>query len=159
MFNYQKQTVSSGVSAKQLFGGYSMTDSNSYVTLFAGPDPADSDRMLVRKLVQIGIGSYAYEETRVNRKDGGSVHTTLTKVHGFDLNEKVSNHELNIRGMHRAMPNVLAYSLYFRPSAGHLSIVENSLWKTSGTTWSDWWRTVMDRRDMSAYLQRRWNHF
>ena len=86
------------------------------------------------------------------------MHTTLTKVHGFDLNEKVSNHELNIRGMHRAMPNVLAYSLYFRPSAGHLSIVENSLWKTSGTTWSDWWRTVMDRRDMSAYLQRRWNH-
>ena len=61
--------MSSGVSGKQLFDGFSMSDSYSYVTLFAGPDPADSNRMLVRKLVQIGIASYAYEETRVNRKD------------------------------------------------------------------------------------------
>ena len=56
------------------------------------------------------------------------------------------------------MPNLLGFSLYFRPSANHFSIAENSLWKASGSTWSDWWQTVVDRRDMSAYLRRRFNH-
>ena len=37
------------------------------------------------------------------------------------------------------MPNILGFSLYFRPSANHFSISENTLWKASGSTWSDWW--------------------
>ena len=90
MFNYSKTTISSGVDAKQIFGGYAMTDHESFVTLFAGVDPADNDRMLVRKLVRLNKSTYAYEETRVNRTDN-SVHTNLVKVHGFNLNEKVSN--------------------------------------------------------------------
>ena len=90
MFNYSKTTISSGVDGKQIFGGYSMTDHESYVTLYAGVDPADQDRMLVRKLVRLSQTSYAYEETRVNRNDA-SVHTNLIKVHGFDLNEKMTN--------------------------------------------------------------------
>ena len=117
MYNYSSGTAFGGISAKTLFHGYSRFDNESYVTLFAGPDPADANRMLVRKLVKLDAGSYAYEETRVNRADGGSVHTTLTKVHGFDLNEKLSNKELNIRGIHRPLPNVMGFSLFFKPSA------------------------------------------
>lgn len=62
----------------------------SYVTLFAGVDPADQNKMLVRKLVRLNKATYAYEETRVSREDS-SVHTNLVKVHGFDLNEKMTN--------------------------------------------------------------------
>ena len=90
MFNYSKTTISSGVDAKQIFGGYAMTAHESYVTLFAGVDPADQNKMLVRKLVRLNKATYAYEETRVSREDS-SVHTNLVKVHGFDLNEKMTN--------------------------------------------------------------------
>ena len=146
------------VNAKQIFHGYGRMDNESYVTLFAGPDPADKDRMLVRKLIKLDEGSYAYEETRVNRNDGGAIHTQLTKVHGFDLNEKIDNRELNIRGMHRAMPHILGFSLYYRPNANHLSIVENTLEKASGSTWGELMQNLRDKRDMSTYLKRRFFH-
>jgi len=38
--------------------------------IFLGPDPADSNRMLIRKIIQLDEGSYAYEETRVTRQEG-----------------------------------------------------------------------------------------
>ena len=36
---------------KKVIGGFVPGDYSSYKTLFAGPDPADRDRVLVRKLV------------------------------------------------------------------------------------------------------------
>ena len=93
--------------------------------------------MLVRRIIQLSDSTYAYEETRVTRNTSGnkqpSVHTTISKIAGFDLKEHLTPEEASIRGQHRAMPNVLGFSLYFRKTnAGlnHLSIVENSLWKT-----------------------------
>ena len=84
------------------------------ITLSAGPDPADPDRVLIRSLVKINVLTYAYEETRINRVDK-SLHKTITKVHGFNLREYVSNEERSIRDLHRPMPNIIGFSLYFRP--------------------------------------------
>lgn len=141
------------------------------ITLFAGPDPADSDRVLIRKIVQINLHTYAYEETHINRATGSSVpsvHKTITKIHGFDLKEELSNQERQIRMAHRPMPNILGFSLYWKPLSpatffsslsknimwAHFSIVENTLWKSNGQTWQGWWSTWKDRRDMSWHLAR-----
>ena len=35
----------------KILGGISLSDYDSHKTLFAGPDPADSNRILIRKLV------------------------------------------------------------------------------------------------------------
>jgi len=127
-----------------------------------GPDPADPSRVLVRKIVQINENSYGYEETRITRQPEGklpSVHTHLTKLSLFDLHEKVSKAEMKLRRMHRPMPHVLGFSLYYRKTGfgqNHLSIVENTLWKSTGESWAEWWQTCNDRRDMSRYLRRRW---
>jgi hypothetical protein len=56
--------------AKRVFGGINMMDNDSFTTLFCGPDPADDNRILIRKIVKINNGTYAYEETRITR--GGS---------------------------------------------------------------------------------------
>lgn len=124
--------------AKHSFGG----PLDSTITLFAGPDPADSDRVLIRKLVQINLTTYAYEETRINRATESkkpSVHKTITKISGFNLKEYVSVEERQIRDQHRPLPNIIGFSLYFRPLKesmwNHFSIVENTLWKSNGQTW------------------------
>ena len=73
----------------------------SSITLFAGPDPADDDKVLIRQVVQVNLNTYAFVETHINRATGvdgkPSVHKTITKIHGFDLKEKVSNEERQIR--------------------------------------------------------------
>jgi hypothetical protein len=53
----------------------------------------------------------------------------------------------------------MGFSLYYKKlSAGmHFSIVENSLFKNSGSTWKEWFQDLRDRRDMSAYLRGRWS--
>lgn len=160
MFN-SATTTSKTFDPKRIFGGMSMLDSQSYTTLFCGPDPADENRILIRKIVKINIGTYAYEETRITR--GGPrpvVHTNLTKIHGFDLDEKLSVQEIAIRAMHRPRPQILGFSLYYKPldRTNHVSIVENSLWKIAGCTWTEWFQAFNDRRDMSAYLSRRFWH-
>lgn len=126
-----------------------------------GPDPADPERILVRKIVKLRDHSYAYEETRVTRngKKLPEVHTVMHKLPQFDLDEEVDNKELAYRYRFRSLPNMLGFSLYYRKTGSglnHLSIVENSLWKTSGNTWSQWWKDLNDRRDIAAYLRKRW---
>ena len=62
--------------------------------------------------------------------------------------------------MFRPLKNVLGYSLYSRVMKDegkfHISIVENSLLKKSGHTWTDWFNDLRDRRDISKYLLYRW---
>lgn len=129
--------------------------------IIKGPDPAEPNRILIRKIVQINEATYAYEETRITRNEGKqpTVHTQMSKLHDVNLREDLTDREINIRGQHRAMPNVTGFSLYYRKTGygtNHFSIVENSLWKISGNTWSQWWSNWNDRRDMSAYLRTRW---
>ena len=61
--------------------------------------------------------------------------------------------------LHRAVPNVMAYSLYSRMLASgrsHFSIVENTMFKTyKGSVW-DWWKDNSDRKAMASYLNMRW---
>ena len=61
--------------------------------------------------------------------------------------------------MHRAMPNVIGFSFYYRKcdmGFNHMSIVENTLWKANKLSWADWWQTYKDRRDIKAYVKGRW---
>ena len=88
--------------------------------LCLGPDPADPNRLLIRKIVQLREGNYAYEETTISKSNDKEdpaprVHTTLSKVgNSFDLQEHVTNEENAMRTMYRPMPNVIGFSLYSR---------------------------------------------
>ena len=110
-----------------------------------GPDPADSNRILVRKIIQLNENSYGYEETRITRQGEGklpTVHSQVTKLSLFNLHEHVGKQEMTIRKMHRAIPHVVGFSLYFRKTGfgpNHLSITENTLWKASQESWAEWW--------------------
>ena len=160
MFNYAAQAVTS-FSPGKVLGGADVADSTSYRTLFCGPDPADPERVLVRKILELSNGRYAYEETTITpNQDAGvpSVHTTAWKIHGWDMKEEVTQKEINTRLMHRPMPNSVAFSLYYRKTNGgtnHLSIVENTLWKPN-YSWNQMWADWNDRRDLSKYLKFRW---
>mgnify|MGYP006299154021 CR=1 FL=1 len=49
----------------------------------------------------------------------------------------------------------MGFSLYSRLTdtyAMHGSIVENTLFKASGTSWLEWLADMRDRRDISKYL-------
>ncbi len=127
-----------------------------------GPDPADPERVLVRKVIELQDGKYAYEETTItpNAATGvPSVHSTAYKIHQWDLKENVTQKEINTRIAYRPMPNCVAFSLYFRQTevgTNHLSIVENTLWKPGQGTWRQWWSDWKDRRDLSRYMRFRW---
>ena len=85
--------------------------------LLTGLDPADPERVLIRKIVNISDGQYAYEETRISKdpeRPNPRVHTTISKLNGFDLKEHLSNRELSTRGKFRPLPNVVGFSLYYR---------------------------------------------
>ena len=131
-----------------------------------GPDPADPSRVLVRKILKLREGSYAYEETRISKsvEDGNikpRVHSQVSKIgNEFDLQKHVSNEELNMRGAFRPLPNLIGFSLYSRAldsGLNHVSIIEGSMEKTSGVGWVEWFRDMRDRRDMANYLKMRWN--
>jgi len=81
MFNYA--TSFSGFSSNKVLGGIKRNDNASFRTLYCGkskpilniylgPDPAAPERVLVRKLVELNEGSWAYEETRVTKCEGKS---------------------------------------------------------------------------------------
>ena len=147
----------------KVLGGASPMDYNTHRTLFAGPDPADPKRVLVRKLVQTSENVWCFEESRISASatEGAvpTVHTTLHRLGEMDVNEALSDEELQIRLGYRAMPNVIGFSLFLRAyenkNRGSLSIVENSLAK-QGDRWSTWFRDLQDKRDISAYLKMRW---
>ena len=74
----------------KILGGIGPGDYNSHKTLFAGPDPADKNRVLIRKLVQTSDNVWCFEEARITPSDKGgnpSVHTTLHRLGWFDINE------------------------------------------------------------------------
>lgn len=159
MFNFA--TTSGVFRPERVLGGLSRSDADSYRTLSCGPDPADPSRVLIRKIIQINETTYGYEETRITKNAEGkpSVHSQVSKLHGWNLHEQVSNQEAIMRAMHRALPNVIGFSLYYRKTTSginHLSVVENTLWKASQISWGEWWQTLNDRRDLSRYLMRRW---
>jgi hypothetical protein len=53
----------------------------------------------------------------------------------------------------------MGFSLYSRWSERdhkfYGSIIENSLYKKSGSTWTEWWEDLKDRRDMNGYIYKR----
>jgi hypothetical protein len=133
----------------------------TFYPLHKGPDPADPERVLVRKILELRDGKYAYEETTISPTDSGvpTVHTTAIKLYMWDMKEVVSQKELNTRLLHRPQPNCVGFSLYYRKTdAGkdHLHIVENTIWKPFTGTWTNWWLDWKDRRDISKYLRYRW---
>ena len=127
---------------KKILGGATMGDYNTHRTLFAGPDPADPSRVLVRKLVQTGENTWCVEEARITpNKNGGqpSVHTTMHRLGWLDINEPLTEEELSIRLQYRSMPNVIGFSLFTRAWENSKSVsytvVENSLLKQSNYRW------------------------
>jgi hypothetical protein len=65
----------------------------------------------------------------------------LYRVKDFDLHEKLTPEELQIRGAFRPLPNVMGFSLFYKKldkGGAHMSIVENSLFKKAPGTWIEW---------------------
>ena len=158
MFNYTN--AYSRFRNFKTLGGASLGDYETHQTLYAGIDPADPTRALVRKLVQVNNNTYCYEEIRITPGEKSpQVHTQLLRIRDFDLHEKLTPEELQIRGAYRPIPNVMGFSLFYKALTKggiHLSIVENTLWKQAGGTYREWIRDFRDRRDMSSYLRKQW---
>lgn len=146
----------------KLLGGVFVGDFETHRTLYAGVDPADPSRALIRKLVQVNPSTYCYEETRITPGEKKPVvHTQLYRIKDFDLKEKLSPEEIQIRGAFRPLPNVMGFSLFYKTltqGGTHFSIVENTLFKRASGTWLEWFQDVRDRRDMHAYLKGRWRY-
>ena len=85
----------------KILGGIHMGDYSTHKTMFAGPDPADPESVLVRKLVQTSDNIWCIEEARFtpSEKEGASpiVHTTMSRLGWFNINEKVSDYEYAMR--------------------------------------------------------------
>lgn len=141
-------------------GGTGFGDYETHQTLYAGVDPADPKRALIRKLVQVNNNTYCYEEIRVTPGEKSPiVHTQLIRIGDFNLHEELTPEELRIRGSFRPIPNVLGFSLFCKNLAiggSHFSIVENTLWKQASGTFREMIRDLRDRRDMSSYLKNQW---
>ena len=162
MFNRELEAPN-GYHNQRALGGLYFQDYETFRTLYAGQDPADPSRALVRKLVKVG-STYCYEETRVTPQEqrAPSVHVQLFRVKDFDLKEEVSPQELQLRGLFRPVPNVMGFSIYFRDGNAKTksaTLVENTIHKAGGGTWLEWLQDLRDRRDMAAYLRIRWNSY
>lgn len=143
----------------KVLGNTAGNDVNGHKILYAGQDPADPSRALIRKIVQVSPTTFCYEETRITPTETTpQVHTQLYRIRGFNLDEEITAEEIQIRGAFRPLPNVLGFSLFSKKlaSGSHFSIVENALWKKAPGTWIEWFQDIRDRRDMSAYLRSRW---
>ena len=83
--------------------------------LYAGFDPADSKRILIRKLLRVNVSTYCLEETRLTPVEGKKealLHRHLYRIKGFDIQEHITPEELQIRGAFRPIPNVMGFSLF-----------------------------------------------
>ena len=170
MFNSTSSPGSFGsFTPGKVLAGYDGADNQTHKLLYAGSDPADETRVLIKKVVQVSKKTYCYEETTITPSDSGSrptVHTNLFRVKDLDLHEHIDGQEEEIRGRYRPLPNVMGFSLYYRDAANnvkrsspHLSVVENTLYKATPGTWIEWFQDFRDRRDMAAYLSGRWSQF
>lgn len=61
------------------------------------------------------------------------MHTKVLRLKDQDFKEEVPQMERNLRGLFRPFPNVMGFSLYYRPSQKHYTIVENTLYKPTWT--------------------------
>ena len=142
---------------KILYGPF-WGDYASHKTLYAGPDPADQDRVLIRKALQINGKTWAFEETRVSpaEVEGGkpTVHSKAVRLSHLDLNENISDRELYLRSTFRPISNIIGISLFHK--SGSFFVTENSFAKLSYYRWSEWLKDVQDTRDLSFYLWMRW---
>jgi len=93
MFNYAanyKQYTNG-----RILWGLSAEDGESHQTIFAGPDPADPSRILIRKIVKINNGTYCLEESRVTPTLGDpthpTVHSQVFRLGGIDVKEHLDN--------------------------------------------------------------------
>ena len=162
MFNHSGSTWS--YNNFKVLGGTMPGDYNTHRTMFAGPDPADNSRVLIRKLVQTSEHVWCFEESRISKAqvEGGqpTVHTTVHRLGQFDIQEEVSDKELNFRHLYRSMPSVVGFSLFNRSwenaKRGSVTIVENSMAKANAVRWQEWLRDIQDRRDLKGYLRSRW---
>ena len=152
-------------SNNKILGGIIMGDYNTHKTIFCGPDPADADRVLIRKVIQSSDKVWAFEETTVtpSENEGAppTVHTTVSRLGNLDLNENADDDELLMRLRFRPAPNVVGFSLFARAyqnsKTSSFTIVENSMDKDSSYRWAEWFSDWRDRRDISSYLKLRWN--
>ena len=101
----------------KIIGGTTPGDYDSHRTLFAGPDPANPNRVLVRKLVQTSENVWCLEEARITPGTEGSqptVHTTMHRLGQFDIQEPIDEKEWNFRLCYKATPSVVGFSLFSR---------------------------------------------
>jgi len=81
------------------------------------------------------------DETRVTKTDGThipNVHTQMWRISGFNLKEHLPDEERNFRLKFHPLQTVLGFSLYYRKTSdgqNHFSITENSLWKSTESSW------------------------
>ena len=111
MFNYSGFALR--YNNRKVLGGASPGDYSTHRTLFAGPDPADPTRVLVRKLVQTSDKIWCFEEARITAGEEGSapsIHTTVHRLGWFNINEDLPDAELSMRLQYRSVPNIIGFS-------------------------------------------------
>ncbi|CAI2382961.1 unnamed protein product [Moneuplotes crassus] len=154
MFSYSR-TDRKDFKASKVIGGAGMGDTHSYRILYAGPDPADKNRLLIKKVFRTNEHTYFYEDIRLNVKD----KTVHSKAHNLfnDMKENLTENEITLRNQYRTH-NLLGFSLYWRElgsGKNHMSIIENHSW-VPNQSWSLWFKTFFARRDAYNYLKGRW---
>ena len=123
---------------------------------FLGPDPADPNKILVKKVFRTNENSYFYEDVRLDVKSKTAHSQAHILTH--DLKEELDEKELDIRRSYRKNYNIVGFSLFWKPlDAGknHLSIIELTN-ETPTETWSLWKNTWLAKRDAFHYLKSRW---
>mmetsp|Transcript_9041 Transcript_9041/g.10221 ORF Transcript_9041/g.10221 Transcript_9041/m.10221 type:complete len:159 (+) Transcript_9041:30-506(+) len=155
MFTYSR-TDKKDFRVGKVLGGAGLGDNHSYRILYAGPDPADRSRILVKKIFRTSDNGYFYEDVRFNVKD----KTVHSQAHSYlhDLKEHIENEEIKIRVNLRAHSHILGFSVYWRQLASgknHMSIIESHN-KAATVSWSSCFKTFFARRDAYNYLKNRW---
>ena len=105
-----------------------MTDSHSFRILYAGPDPGNSNGMMVRKVIRVNEDKYFYEVSKINPRDN-SVHSQLSYLGNYKLPERVDRKEWNIRQFFRPTPSLIGFSTYWKKlsnGSNHYSVVEGT---------------------------------
>ena len=160
MFNYSRSHAS--FKPRKVVGANSRVDFNTYRILYAGPDPADESRFLIKKVVQVAPHTYCYEESTVTKTDTGpQVHQTLYKLGELDMREAVGIEERTLRQKFRPFSNFIGFSVFYKNLEGkkwksHWTMVENFLQKPEEQRWADWYRDYRDRANIANYLYNRW---
>lgn len=161
MFNRQYSDMFRVQKGSSLLEGKNFVDNNSYRTLYCGkyirkklsvtqtnfhllsnkgPDPGNAEGVLIRKLIKVNSGCFAYEETRITRDANHAlprVHTTLSRIPDFNVDLFVPIREDSMRKNFWRIPNVVGFSLHSRVAEcgfskklfQKTSITENTLYK------------------------------